>query len=76
MDGDLMLQWFKATILPFTRGERGLLCVNSFSGNETEEFMEAAKANSVDVVIIPGGYTSTVQPLDVCLNKPFKSILR
>ena len=76
MDGDLMLQWFKATILPYSRGERAFPCVHSFSGHKTEEFMEAAKANSVDVVIIPGGCTSKVQPLDVCLNEQFKSILK
>ena len=76
MDGDLMLRWFTATILPYTQGERAHLCVNSFSGHETEELMEAAKENNVDVVIILGGYTSKVQPLDVCLNKPFKSILK
>ena len=27
-------------------------------------------------LVIPGGYTSKVQPLDVCLNKPFKSFAR
>ncbi len=30
----------------------------------------------MDVSIIPGGCTSKVQPLDVCLNKPFKGVLR
>ena len=27
-------------------------------------------------VVIPGGCTSKIQPLDVCLNKPFKSYVR
>ena len=26
--------------------------------------------------LIPGGLTSVVQPLDVCLNKPFKDLIR
>ena len=75
-DGDLTLRWFKATILPYTQGERALLCVDSFSGRETEEFMEAAKENNVDVVIILGGCTSKVQLLYVWLNKPFKSMIK
>ena len=54
MNGDLMLQWFKATILTYLHGERALPGVDSFSGHETEEFMEAAKANSVDMVIDHG----------------------
>ena len=50
--------------------------INSFSAHENEEFLEAAKSHNIDTVLIPGGCTSKVQPLDVCLNKPFKSILR
>ena len=50
MDENLMLQWLKATILPYTQGERAPLRVDSFSGHETEEFIEAAKENNVDVV--------------------------
>ena len=52
MDEDHMLQWFKATILSYNQGERHFQCVNYFSEHETEEFMEAAKENNVDVVII------------------------
>ena len=31
--------------------------------------------DNVDIVIIPCGCTSKVQPLHVCLNKPFKTAL-
>ena len=27
---------------------------------------------NIDVAVIPGGLTTVVQPLDECLNKPFK----
>ena len=43
--------------------------------HETEEFMNEAKANNIDRAITPGGCTSEIQPLAVCLNKPFKSTL-
>ena len=32
--------------------------------------------HNTDIAVIPGGLTSIVQPLDVCLNKPFKDHLR
>ncbi len=53
-----------------------LLLIDSFSAHETDEFLALARDNNVDVSIIPGGCTSKVQPLDVCLNKPFKGVLR
>lgn len=31
---------------------------------------------NTDAAVIPGGLTSLVQPLDVCLNKPFKDCIR
>ena len=34
-----------------------------------------ARINS-DAAVIPGRLTSLVQPLDVCLNKPFKDHIR
>ena len=30
----------------------------------------------VDIAVIPDGLTSMLQPLDVCLNKPFKNRIR
>lgn len=53
-----------------------LLIIDSFSAHETKEFISEAQANNVTVSIIPGGCTSKMQPLDICLNKPFKSVLR
>jgi hypothetical protein len=76
MNADLMHRWLKAVVLPYTHGRRTLLIIDSFSAHEDPKLLEEAKANNMDVVIIPGGCTSKVQPLDVCLNKPFKSILR
>ena len=32
--------------------------------------------HNTDIAVILGGLTSIVQPLDVCLNKPFKDHLR
>lgn len=36
----------------------------------------ALHQNDTEIAVIPGGLTSVVQPLDVCLNKPLKDRLR
>ena len=71
-----MITWFKSVILPFTKDRCSLLVINSFSAHENIEFLNLAAAHNVDVAIIPGGCTSKIQPLDVSLNKPFKSVLK
>ena len=73
MDSDIMGKWFESVVVPYTKGRRALLVLDSFSAHQTAEFLELATRNNVDVAIIPGGYTSKVQPVDVSLNKPLKS---
>ena len=53
-----------------------LLILDSFSAHKTTEIMDAFQEADTKCVIIPGGCTSKVQPLDVSVNKPFKNILR
>ena len=48
------------------------LCVSSDVGKKE---IRSERKRTVTAVI-PGGLTSLVQPLDVCLNKPFKDRLR
>ena len=68
-----MVQWLRGIVLPYTGKRRALLVIDSFSAHATvtEEFIDEAYAKNIDVAIIPGGCTSKIQPLDVCLNKPF-----
>ena len=42
----------------------------------TEDVSELLSRNNVTSAVIPGGCTSKVQPLDVCLNKPFKGLFQ
>lgn len=76
MDSELMLRWFRGVVLPYTHSRKTLLVLDSFSAHESTEFLELARSKNVDISLIPGGCTSKVQPLDVCLNRPFKSALR
>jgi len=36
----------------------------------------AKESRNADVIIISGGCTSIVQPMDKCINKPFKESMR
>ena len=55
------------------------LCVSSDVGKSahlTDTVKQQLRENKTATTVIPGGLTSLVQPLDVCLNKPFKDRLR
>ena len=54
-----------------------LLIVNSYKPHRSETSMEVVKEHcNAECVIIPGGCTSIVQPMDCCINKPFKEHIR
>lgn len=50
--------------------------MDSFGSHTTDEVISAIKADGLDVLIIPPKTTSFLQPLDVCINHPFKIALR
>lgn len=49
-----------------------MLVLDSFWGHITDRVKKAVGNAGCDLVIIPGGMTSTLQPLDMVLNKPFE----
>ena len=49
---------------------------DSFRAQLTESVKDALQRRSIDVAVIPGGLTPVLQPLDKCLNKPFKENMR
>lgn len=53
-----------------------LLVLDSFRGHTTEEVKKILKKGNTDLAIIPGGLTSVLQPLHVCINRPFKAALK
>ena len=55
---------------------QSLLVWDSFSAHLTDTVKQQLHENKTATAVIPGGLTSLVQPLDVCLNKPFKDRLR
>lgn len=72
---ETVLEWFRmvwcrrpgALLKP-----RSMLVLDSFRGHMTDRVKKAVANAECDLVVIPGGMTSMLQPIDVSLNKPFK----
>lgn len=79
MDFPLMVDWIK-TVWNVRPGallkQPAMLVLDSFRGHLVNEVKQLLKDNKTQQVVIPGGLTSILQPLDVCINKPFKDHLR
>ena len=57
--------------------QRRLLIVDSYKPHQTEDSIKKVNDScNSDVIIIPGGCTSIVQPMDRCINRPFKEYMR
>ena len=56
--------------------KRSLLVWDMFVAHRCEKVKKEAESSRTTLAVIPGGLTSLLQPLDVCLNKPFKDNVR
>ena len=52
---------------------KSLLVLDAFSAHRTDTVKRRIDRKNTDIAIIPGGLTSRLQPLDVSMNKSFKS---
>ncbi|KAL9977784.1 hypothetical protein ACROYT_G015226 [Oculina patagonica] len=68
-------EWIRKN-LRFTPEHRGLLVWDSFRAHLTDAVEDLLERRNIDVAIIPGGLTPVLQPLDKCINKPFKAKIR
>ena len=66
--------WFKGPSA-LLRG-KSMLAWDIFRAHLLDSIKSEQKRNKTYQCVIPGGCTSVLQPLDVCLNKPFKVHMR
>jgi len=72
-DATLTKVWLQKILLSHTKEKHALLIWDRFKGHELA--FELQKGN-ITIAVIPGGCTSKIQPLDVCIIKPFKGHFR
>jgi len=82
MTSDIMVDWIEKTLVPHVEKERVsvndveercLLIMDSFSGHRTAAVKETLERHGIDLCMIPGGMTKHLQPLDIAVNRSFKS---
>ena len=56
--------------------KQALIVWDQFRAHRTDPVMKKITQLKTQVAVIPGGLTSQLQPLDVSINKPFKSFIR
>ena len=83
MDEELMHVWLEDIWLKHTKlmsqklgFENLLLTFDAFSAHKTDEVEAKLVQNKSDILMIQAGCSSKCQPMDVCINKPFKANLR
>jgi len=66
--------WIRDALAPYLQGKHGILIIDSYEGHKSEEvrvFVNTYYAN-IHCIVIPGGYTDILQPLDLGVNSVFK----
>ena len=69
-------EWIDKVWSPYVKGKPALLSLDTFSGHLTSVVKEAFDKCRTKLLVIPGGCTSVLQPLDISINKPLKSYIR
>jgi hypothetical protein len=73
---DIMRKWITQVWAPYIQGSvSSLLVLDHFSEHENVDITDRLQALGTIVLYVPVGCTSILQPMDVCVNKPFKDYL-
>ncbi|CAG8433156.1 9557_t:CDS:2 [Diversispora eburnea] len=79
MNSDEMIWWIENVWnLHATRSINpcSLLVLDTFRGHLTDVVKRRFDEKNTNLAVVPGGLTSKLQPLDVCINKSFKNKYR
>jgi len=70
-------QWGNVLLNPKTPGSTGkILLAAVHTAQQTESVKLGLQKKDTILINVPPGTTSRIQPLDVCINKPFKCYIR
>lgn len=81
MTDDMVVEWYRLVWLlrpgaSLKKDIPNMLVLDSFRGHLTAKVKAVLQKEHTDMLVIPGGLTGQLQPLDVGVNKPFKDLLR
>jgi len=79
MTEELMLEWLKIVWGHRPRAflnQPSMLVLDAFKGHLTDSLKNQLRKMKTELVVIPGGMTSVLQPMDISINKLFKDRLR
>ena len=68
--------YIKDIVSAYTKNRPSLLLLDEFNTHKTADVLGAFEVNNIRSLLIPGGFTSMLQPLDVSVNKTIKAILK
>ena len=70
-----MIKYLNKIFHPFIN-EKKILFLDSFEAHRTDNVIEEFHKINCDYKFIPPSFTSSLQPLDVCIKKPFREYYR
>ena len=80
-----MIQYIKEVIVPYIRARQDILkdeeqtalaIFDCFKGQVTNNVIDMLEEHNIQSVIVPGGCTDRLQPLDLSVNRSAKAFLR
>jgi len=75
-NSDLLIDWIENLLVPALPPGSRLLALDVAKFHSMEGVLSTLRSHNIIPSLIPPGCTGLVQPLDVSVNKPFKSLLR
>ena len=76
MDSRIMQDYTDSIIKSYVRVRKSLLLLDEFKAHKNDQVFNILYQAGVKNVLVAAWFTHMLQPLDVCVNKPIKSIMR
>ena len=70
-----MIEWCQLVLLPYTQDRPSALIVDQYRAHLTPRVRRFLSDHNVELIIVPANRTGVLQPLDVKIFAPLKSIM-
>ena len=73
INSGIMMRCLREVVAPYVQKRKCALLIDSYEAHWTDEVKDLAKKMKVELIKVPEGTTSELQPMDVHFNGPFKA---